>query len=458
MNPLDDTIIAISTPPGRGGLGVVRLSGADALAIAQKIFRAKRRGKGGIRPRCVELGEIHDPDKGTFLDEAFLTFFPAPRSYTKEDVVELSCHGSPVVLEEAVRLGVRAGARLAQPGEFTLRAYLNGRLDILQAEAVNDLIGAVSLPQARISAKQVKGGLSRRIGDFRSRIVELVSLIEAAIEFPEEDLGISRERIEAGLEATVNAVDALAGTYELGKAMAEGITLAIAGRANVGKSTLFNALLDEERAIVSPYRGTTRDYLRERLKIGEAIFQLIDMAGLEKPVHPVEKEGVRRGGVMASRADGVLLVVDASRPETRADLELLRRFRDKKTILLFNKCDLAKKIDVVRCRKTGGSGAWLEISALKRLNLDALKALIRRTFVADETAAEEVVLHQRQKLLLEQIAGALRAGLDLLRRGHSEELCVEEIRRALPVVGQLTGEIRADEVVDGIFSRFCVGK
>jgi tRNA modification GTPase len=460
MNPLDDTIIAISTPPGRGGLGVIRLSGADALAIAGKIFRPKHKAKDGIPARSLQLGEIYDRHTGAGLDEAFLTYFPSPHSYTREDVVELSCHGSPVILEEAVRLGVCAGARLAQPGEFTLRAYLHGRVDILQAEAVNDLISAVALPQARVSARQVQGGLSRRVADFRRRIVEVTSLIEASIEFPDEDLGVSRDRIEAGLEETIKAVDALAGTHELGREMVEGTVLAIAGRANVGKSTLFNALLDEERAIVSPHRGTTRDYLRERLKIGEAVFQLIDMAGLEKPAHPLEKEGVRRGAEMASRADGILLVLDASRPETRADLELLRRFRDKKTILLFNKSDLAGKIDAARCRKEAGGGvAWLEISALKRLNLDALRELIRGTFVEDRSAAEEeVVLHQRQKLLLQQIAGALTGGLDLLRRGHSEELCVEEIRRALPLVGQLTGEITADEVVDEIFGRFCVGK
>jgi tRNA modification GTPase len=458
MDPLHDTIIAISTPPGCGGLGVIRLSGDEALGIAQKIFRPKWRGKGSIKARCLVLGEIYDGEKGEPLDEAFLTYFRAPHSYTGEDVVELSCHGSPVVLEETVRLGIRAGARHAHAGEFTLRAYLCGRVDILQAEAVNDLISAVSLPQARISARQIRGGLSRRIEDLRRRIVETASLIEAAIEFPEEELEISRSRIEADLESTIEAVDALAATYELGRAMSEGITLAIVGRANVGKSTLFNALLDENRAIVSPHPGTTRDYLREKLKIGDAVFQLIDMAGLEKPAHPVEKEGIRRGEAIASQADGILLVLDASRPETRADLALLRRFHGKKTILLFNKSDLARKMDEGHCRKIGEAGAWLEISALKGTHLDRLRTLIRKTFVPDRQAEEEVVLHQRQKLLLEQISGALGGGLDLLRKGHSEELCVEEIRRALPLVGQLTGEIRTDEVIDGIFSRFCVGK
>jgi len=458
MNPLDDTIIAIATPPGRGGIGIVRLSGREALAIALKIFRPKGRGNGRIRARCLILGEIRDGENGGPLDEAFLTYFRAPHSYTGEDVVELSGHGSQVVLEETVRLGAAAGARPAHAGEFTLRAYIHGRVDILQAEAVNDLIGAATLAQARISSGQIQGRLSRRIDDFRRRIVDCVSLIEAAIEFPEEGLEISRGRIEADLESTIEAVKALAATYELGRAMSEGVTLAIVGRANVGKSTLFNALLDEDRAIVSPHPGTTRDYLRERFMVGEAVFQLVDMAGLGKPVHPVEKEGIRRGEAIASGADGILLVLDASRPETPADLHLIGRFRGKKTLVLFNKSDLERKLDERRCREAGEAGAWLEISALKGINLDRLKTLIGKTFAAGQKPEDEVILHMRQKLLLEQIAGALAAGLDLLQKGNSEEVFVEEIRKALPLVGQLTGEIRTGEVIDGIFSRFCVGK
>jgi tRNA modification GTPase len=458
MNALDDTIIAISTPPGWGGLGIIRLSGEDALLIARKVFQPRTAREGPIRPRFPVFGEIIDDQRNEVLDEAFLTFFPAPRSYTREDVVELSCHGSPVVLEETVRLGVRAGARLAGPGEFTLRAYLGGRLDMLQAEAVNDLISATSLSQAKISTRQMRGGLSLKVAEFRRKVVEAASLLEAAIEFPDEDTGISINPIQDGLRSAIASVDALASTYEFGRAISEGLALAIVGRANVGKSTLFNALLDRDRAIISPHPGTTRDYLREKLRVGDAFFQLTDMAGLEETAHPVEKEGIRRGEEIAASADGILFVLDASRPQSPADLRLLKKFADRKSILVFNKSDLPRRIEAVLCRDARPGAPWIEVSALAGTQIDALKTLMRTIFVPDPQAAEEIVLHQRQKLLLSEVSDALQAGLELLRQGHSEELCAEEIRRALSSVGELTGEVRTDEVIQGIFSRFCVGK
>jgi len=456
MNPLDDTIIAISTPPGRGGLGVIRLSGAEALAIAQKIFRPKRPLQGAPRPRCLVLGEVFDQQKQAPLDEAFLAFFPAPNSYTSEDVVELSCHGSPVVLEEAVRLGVSAGARAAEAGEFTLRAYLHGRIDMLQAEAVNDLIEAVCLPQARLSARQARGGLSRRIGELKEGIVETAALIEAAIEFPEE-AEVSRAAIEAGLAASLDAVKALAGTYEMGRTMSQGTVLAIVGRSNVGKSTLFNALLDEDRAIVSPNPGTTRDYLKEGLKIGDAAFYLVDTAGLERTGEALDKEGMRRSSRIAAEADGLIIVLDASKRETPADLKILGRY-EKKSILIFNKSDLTRGIDLGRCQAAAGGSPWLEISALKKIHLNDLKVLILNTFASSGSSDDEIILHQRQKVLLDQIAEALGAGLELLQAGHAEEVCAEEIRRALPFLGLLTGEIRADDIIADVFRRFCIGK
>ncbi len=308
---LEDTIIAISTPPGYGGLGIVRLSGPKALGIAGRLFNPRR---GRITPGKPVFGAVHGPVGGTEFDEAFLTYYKKPHSYTREDVVEISCHGSPVVLEEVVRLGVRAGARPAEPGEFTLRAYLNGRLDIIQAEAVNDLIRAASLTQARISFGQLGGSLSRRIGSVREKLVRLLAGIEAAIEFPDENLRVSRSAAARKMDALVLDVEALIAGYEAGRSLAEGITLAIAGRTNVGKSTLFNALLGQDRAIVTPYPGTTRDLLRERLIIKDSVFHLVDMAGIGRPSHPVEREGMRRGARQARDADGVLLVLDGSRP------------------------------------------------------------------------------------------------------------------------------------------------
>ncbi len=454
----DDTIIAISTPPGYGGLGVVRLSGQGSLRIAKKIFRPRRKGWRELGPRESILGDVFNSEKSELVDEAYLSYFPAPRSYTKETVVEISCHGSPVVLEEVVRLGVRAGARLAHPGEFTLRAYLRGRIDIIQAEAVNDLITATSLQQAKISLGQLQGGLSRHVESLRRQVVDLISLLEASIEFPEENLGISAGDAVRRLDKVQRAVERLIASFETGRAMTEGLNLAFVGRANVGKSTLFNALLDHDRAIVSPYPGTTRDYLRERIKIKDSLFHLIDMAGLERPTHPVERDGFRRSRELASRADGVLLVLDASRRESQSDLRLIEKYKKKKMILVFNKTDLPTKIDRAKCRAGNPESRAIDVSALKGTNIPRLKNAMQAIFAPRLEGREDVILHLRQRILFEQIAAALGEASGQLRKGYSEEVCAEEIRRALPLLGQLTGEIRVDEVIANIFNRFCVGK
>jgi tRNA modification GTPase len=455
---LDETIIAISTPPGHGGLGIVRLSGPKALPIARRIFNPRRKPWREVKPRAVVLGDICAGGKSVPIDEAYLVYFRGPLSYTREDVVEISCHGSPVVLEEIVRLGAEAGARVAHPGEFTLRAFLRGRLDLLQAEAVNDLIAATSLAQAKISLGQVQGGLSRRVASLRSQIVELMSLVEGAIEFPDEALPASPKESSALIERALRTVQKLIAGYDTGRALTEGLNLAIVGRANVGKSTLFNALLEQERAIVSPFPGTTRDYLRERIKIKDLIFHLIDMAGIEASANPVDDEAVKKGGEMASQADGVLLVLDASRRDTGADFRLMERFAAKKRILLLNKADLPLRIDKRKCLALNKKNRWLEVSALSGYNLDALRTAIYDDFAPKSVANDGILLHLRQKMLFEQTALGLEKALRLIRNGYSDEVWAEELRQILPFIGQLTGEIRSDEVLDGIFSRFCVGK
>jgi tRNA modification GTPase len=455
---LDETIIAISTPPGFGGIGIVRLSGKNALPIAKKIFKIKKKDEAGIPPGRAIIGDVFDFEKNESLDEAYLLFFPSPRSYTKENVVEISCHGSPAVLEEVVRLGIRAGARHAHPGEFTLRAYVNGRIDIIQAEAVNDLIRATSLAQARIAFGQLEGRLSRRIEDVRDQIVHLLSQIEAAIEFPDEDLRITPKKITLIFERMIEFLEALVTSYDAGKALTEGVTLAIAGRKNVGKSTLFNALLEEQRAIVTPHPGTTRDYLKEKVKIKDTIFNLVDMAGLGRPASAVEKEGMKRGKKIARQAAGLLVLLDASRTETAEDYALIEEYIGKKMLLVFNKIDLPPKMDMEKIKKRYGNLSSLRISALRGTNLSRLKNNIYDIFAAKVDDRQEVIFHLRQKLQLEEILNHLKKGRELLGNKFPEEVYAEEIRKVLPAVGQLTGEIHADEVIDDIFSRFCVGK
>ncbi len=454
----EETIIAISTPLGYGGLGIVRLSGKKSLPIAKKIFKPKNQSA-KIQPRRPILGQLYDFEKGDFYEEAYLTYFPQPHSYTREDVVEISCHGSPIILEEVIRLGVKAGARHASPGEFTLRAYLSGRIDLLQAEAVNDLVQASSLRQAKISFKQLEGSLSRKITSLRKNIIHLLSQIEASIEFPDEGLHISAKMILKTIDRSIDSLKQLIESYHLGKALSEGLTLAITGRPNVGKSTLFNSLLEKERAIVTPYPGTTRDYLSESIKIEDSLFTLIDMAGMATPSHPVEKEGIKRGKKLISEADGVLLLFDSSRKETQEDLKLLKKHKkSKKLILLFNKMDLSPRMQKEKIKSMGKSLPSLDISALKGTNLGKLKEIIHEIFVPDDNHSEEIILHLRQKLTLEKILDCLIKGRRLLKEGYSEDFYAEEIRKTIPLIGQLTGEIKSDDIMEEIFNRFCVGK
>lgn len=454
---LEDTIIAIATPVGYGGIGIVRLSGDKSLSIAKKIFKPKKKNT-RIQPLRPILGNLYHFEEKLFFEEAYLIYFPKPSTYTREDMVEISCHGSPVTLEEVVRLGKKAGARMATPGEFTLRAYLRGRIDILQAEAINDFIQASSFKQAKISFNQIEGKLSQKMAYFRSQIIQLLSQVEASIEFPEENLHLSTKIISKATGKVIGSIKRLIESYNLGKTLSEGIILAITGRANVGKSTLFNSLLERERAVTSRYPGTTRDYLKESIKIKDSIFTLIDMAGIDKPVHPADKEAIKKGGELAAHADGILLLLDSARKESLKDSKLINKFRDKKMLFLFNKIDLPQKINKNKVKREGKNHLSLEISALKGTNLDKLKGMIYELFIPDHRQGEEVILHVRQKLLLEEILENLLEGERLLKEGYSEEVYAEQIRKVLPLIGQLTGEIRADEIIEEIFSRFCVGK
>jgi len=455
---LDDTIIAISTPPGYGGIGIIRLSGKKALPIATRIFRPKKKPGARVLPGQAIIGNLIDFENNEIFDEGYLIFFPAPRSYTRENVVEISCHGSPAVMENVIRLGIKAGARHAHPGEFTLRAYWKGRIDIIQAEAVNDLIRAASIKQARIAFGHLEGRLSRQISEIRDKIVHLLSQIEAAIEFPDQNLRITPKKIALAFEKMIEFLEKLVASYDAGKALTEGLMIAITGRTNVGKSTLFNALLEEQRAIVTPYAGTTRDYLREKIRIKDAVINLVDMAGLGRTSSLIEKEGMKKGNKIASQAEGLLVLIDVSRKETREDFALIEKYKQKKILLVFNKIDLPSKMDAAKIKNRYRDLPSLDISALKGTNLIHLKNKIYEIFLPKLKDWEDVIFHLRQKLLIEEILDHLKNGRELLESGFPEEVYAEEIRKIVPVVGRLTGEIHADDVIENIFSRFCLGK
>jgi len=452
-----DTIIAVSTPPGRGGIGIVRLSGPEALSISLTFFSPGRKLRRIPSHRAV-FGRLVDPANGSAFDEAVLLYFQKPRSYTREDVVEMSLHGNPIVLEEAVRLGIAAGARPARPGEFTMRACLNGRYDLVQAEAVNDLIRAESRAAAKLAWTQVEGGLSGKILSLRRGLIELLADLEASIEFPEEGLSAAKSSTIARTSGLIAEIEKLVASHDTGKAIFEGVSVAIVGQANVGKSTLFNAFLGEERAIVAPEPGTTRDYLKERLRIKDQAFTLIDMAGLGRPASEVEKEGVRRGKQLAQRSDGLLILLDASKEARPEDFSLLADYRDRKALLIFNKIDLPKKMDTEKIRKTFPGLPSIEISALKRTNIRRLLNKVHVVFAPRVPDSGEIVFHERQKFLLESVLRHLRSALTSLEEGQSEEVPAEAVREAVPLIGQLTGDIGAEEVIGDIFNRFCVGK
>src|SRR5580700_8762434 len=334
-----DTIAAISTPPGRGGIGIIRLSGPKSTAIAGDLIALKN----DLRPRNASFGELLD-DEGRIVDEVVVTYFAAPRSYTSEDVIEISCHGAPVILRHCLDRAVRAGARLAEPGEFTLRAFLNGRIDLPQAEAVRDLIEATTLYQARVAAQQVEGSVSKRIRPIKEQLVELIALLEAGIDFAEDDISVAPvEEILRRLDPIEQALRALASTFDYGKLVHSGITLAIVGRPNVGKSSLFNRLLEQDRAIVTDIPGTTRDLVSEVVAIRGIPVKFVDTAGIRSGQDLVETLGIERSYQAMADADVTLVVVDLAAPVVPGDLELIERARQQgRFILVGNKADLPR--------------------------------------------------------------------------------------------------------------------
>ena len=342
--PLGDTIVAISTPPGRGGLGIVRLSGPNSRNFAHTFLRFR---DVVWKPWSLQMADLLDANN-SIVDCVVITFFPAGRSYTFEDIVEISCHGAPVVLRLCVERAVDAGARVAEPGEFTLRAYANGRIDLPQAEAVRDLIDATTLYQARVAAQQMDGSVSRRISPAKEQLVELISLLEAGIDFAEDDISVaSPDQILHRLAEIDKALRGLIASFETGKLVYQGFTLAIAGRPNVGKSSLFNRLLEQDRAIVTAIPGTTRDTVSESTTLEGIPLRLVDTAGIRESNDQVEALGIERSYQAMADADLTLLVLDLSAELTTEDRSLLEKLADRQPLLVGNKSDLPVKLSGV---------------------------------------------------------------------------------------------------------------
>jgi tRNA modification GTPase len=437
---LKDTIVAVSTPLGRGGIGVIRLSGADARAIASKILKFSDDFE--WRPWTAALAQLQD------VDQVVVTFFAAPRSYTAEDVVEIACHGSPVVLRFALERACEQGARLAEPGEFTLRAYINGRIDLPQAEAVRDLIDATTLYQARIAAQQTAGSVSRRLKPVKERLLQLISLLEAGIDFAEDDIDFaSSSQVETQIGPILDALKALIKSFAYGKLVHEGFTLAIVGRPNVGKSSLFNRLLEQDRAIVTDIPGTTRDLVSETASVEGIPVKFVDTAGIREGQDTVETLGIERSYQAMADADLTLVVIDASAPLEAADEALISHAKGK-MLVVANKCDLAPAPRGLGVSALTGEG----IPELRRAIVDAIAP---RGRIEQEGGFITSLRHEQ---LLRESQEALQQALTANGLGIPHEMLLLDLYAALRPIDAITGATTADDILNRIFSTFCIGK
>ena len=449
MNP-SDTIVAISTPPGRGGLGVVRLSGSKSRDIAGRILRFPREPR--WRSWSSELADLLDHD-GHPVDQTVVTFFAAPRSYTSDDVIEISCHGAPVVLRLCLERAVQEGARLAEPGEFTLRAYLNGRIDLPQAEAARDLIEATTLYQARVAAQQIDGSVSRRIGPIKEQLLELISLLEAGIDFAEDDISVAPpDEIIRRLAPIHVALDALLATFSSGRLIFQGFTLAIAGRPNVGKSSLFNRLLEQDRAIVTAIPGTTRDLVSETTSLEGIPVKLVDTAGVRESEDLVETLGIERTYQAMADADLTLLVLDASSDLTGEDRVLIDKLADRGPVLVGNKSDLGHRLkgltDLHLVSAVTGEG-------IPKLRQAILKRLAPEGLASPESGGITSIRHA--SLLMESVE-ALQNARRAVEFQIPHEMLLLDLYAALRPIDAVTGATTADDILNRIFSTFCIGK
>lgn len=461
-----ETIVAVSTPPGRGGIGIVRISGPHAVETAAAMVRLRHGFEHG-RARFGEIyavaetgagGEAQEPAK---LDECVVTFFAGPRSYTGEDLVEIAAHGSPVVLELLVRMALKQGARLARPGEFTERAFLSGRMDLTQAEAVRDLIEAQTLYQARVAAEQMGGALSRRVQPAKEALVELIALLEAGIDFAEDDVDVTpNAEIVTRIDTIRPELEKLAGSFERGRLVHSGLTLAIVGRPNVGKSSLFNRLLDKERAIVTAIPGTTRDLVTERLAVGGIPVELVDTAGLRESADEVETIGIEKSREALADANLVMVVTEAGIPLSREERGLLESLAGRRVVLVRNKCDLGVKAEPAEyVTELVTEVRTVRTSAITGEGIDALRAvlleMVRGAGDGSETGMLTTLRHH------EAVKGAL-AGLTKAREaaqsGIPHEMVLLDLYEALRELDSLTGETTADDILNRIFSSFCIGK
>ncbi len=458
---MEDTIAAIATPPGVGGIGIIRLSGPKAKDIARLIFRSSKMAD-GFKSHQLYHGDIVSPETGAIIDEVLISIMDKPHTYTGEDVLEINCHGGSVILQSVLAEVIKAGARLAEPGEFTKRAFLNNRIDLSQAEAVADMIMAKTDRGLQLAVSHLKGNLSEKIETIRTSIIDILALLETSIDFSDEDIEPGQPfEIAEVAGAIVDELRKLALTYGEGKIYRDGINAVITGRPNVGKSSLLNRLLGEKRAIVTAVPGTTRDFIEEIISIRGVPVKLTDTAGMREPENIIEEEGIKLVWEKLAQAAVVMIVLDGSETLTKEDLEIIKRSQSKKFLLVINKADLPHALDERELTSLAPDvkpPIWISakfgegIPAL----IDAIHALVLNH--TDDRHPTQIVSNIRHKIAIEKTADLLSKARESMINGLSPEFSAFDVREALDSLGEIAGKTVNEEVLDRIFSTFCIGK
>jgi len=455
----EDTIAAIATPVGEGGVAIVRISGPQAERIAREIFSRSGGRNGSLRSHTLHYGIIREPKSGEVLDQVLLTLMRKPHSYTGEDVVEVHCHGGAYLVREVLRLILSVGARHAEPGEFTKRGFLNGRLDLAQAEAVLDLIRARTDKGVRLALAQVRGELSKWVGELREELLDILVQVEAAIDFPEEEIELlHREELTDKVETLKKKICGLIATYDWGRLFRDGVSICIAGRPNVGKSSLLNALLGEERAIVSPVPGTTRDFIEETVNLGGLPFVLWDTAGICQSRDEVEKLGVDLSLKKLKEAQGVVVVLDGSLSITPEDASILAETREKKGVVVVNKIDLPQKLDSKEIAAMAPDKNLILVSAKQERGLDDLKQALNRLFLGTQSEPSIVITNLRHKAALERSEKNLTEAIKALGMGLPPEIVAVDLQETQHDLEEIIGIVTNNDILDRVFSQFCIGK
>lgn len=459
---LNDTIAAISTPIGEGGIGIIRLSGKDSIKIAEKVFMSPSQKKlSDLKSHTITYGFIFDTTTGNKIDEALFTIMKAPQTYTREDIVEINCHGGILPAANTLSILLKNGARLAEPGEFTKRAFLNGRIDLSQAEAVIDIIRSKTAKAEKIAMQQLEGRLSVRINEIMDRIIALCANVEAFIDFPEEEVDVihttdmlqSIRHLSSGLQR-------LAESYDEGRFFREGVSAAIVGKPNVGKSSLLNCLLEKDRAIVTETPGTTRDIIEDCLNINGLPLRIIDTAGIRESCEIVEKEGVRRSLKAIECSDIIITVFDCSMPIDDTDAEIVNKTKDKKVLMVINKIDIESTLFKIENLGVEDERC-IKISALKGIGIDDLKNKIYSFCISmsEKDLIEGCLIsNMRHKDSIERSIKSLNEAEGLLRAGETPEITAFVLREAANCLGEIIGVVTTDDILNKIFSEFCIGK